>query len=230
MGKKNTYHVILTLLMCVLFSSCFRPPYNDFENDHRVLETSVGAAGAGAGVGALVGTVAGGVLTGTAIGGVAGGVVALYSNTEKKLIRKLAKQDIRFIQYGDTRELIIPVDKYFEFNSHRLREQCYQGLNDVARLLAFYACNPIYVAGFSDDVGGARARTELSRARAEQIVGFLWAKGIAAQRLHAEGYGDEFSVGENSLVHGSAYNRRVEIQWVNKEICPREPVVIYDSK
>jgi outer membrane protein OmpA-like peptidoglycan-associated protein len=71
----------------------------------------------------------------------------------------------------------------------------------------------------------------LTQARAEEVVGFLWAYGIPAEILNAEGYGDEHSIADNHLIHGSSFNRRIEIQWINKKICPREPkLAVYDSK
>ena len=45
------------------------------------------------------------------------------------------------------------------------------------------------------------------------MVTFLWAKSVPTQRLKSEGFGQHFSVGNNQLIHGSAYNRRIEIQW-----------------
>jgi flagellar motor protein MotB len=47
------------------------------------------------------------------------------------------------------------------------------------------------------------------------MLTFLWANDIQARRLKAEGYGDRFDIGDNKLIRGSAYNRRIEIQWQN---------------
>lgn len=218
--RKNT---VIIVLISVLLSACFHPPYNNFVNDHRVLKKVATGSGVGAGIGAVVGTVAvANPLAGVAVGGVAGSMIALYGSKEKRLIEEMAKQDIEYIAYGDTRELIIPTDKYFEFNSHRLHEQCYKGLNNIAKLLELYECNPIYVAGFTDAIGTKKQKQKLSQARADAIITFLWAKGIRAQRLLAEGHGDKHSIADNTLIHGSAFNRRIEIQWINKVICPQE--------
>lgn len=222
--------ILFLVGMGLMLSGCFRPPYNDFENDHRALKGVAVGAGVGAGLGALAGSLAGGnALAGAAIGGAAGSVVGLVHHGHRKLLAELAKQDIQYVVYGDTHVLIIPTDRYFEFNSHRLSERCYEGLENVSRLVRIYKCNPIYVAGFTDDIGSTEHKNKLTQSRADAIVTFLWAKGVQAQRLYAEGYGDQFSIGDNHLIHGSAFNRRIEIQWINKSICP-EQVETIDAK
>ena len=217
--------------MSFLVSGCFRPPHNDFVNENRVLKGVAVNTGLGVGVGAAVGSIAGNTAAGAAIGGVAGAVYGLYKNNKEALIEELSKQDIQYVEYGDTRVLIIPTDRYFRFNSNRIHDVCYKGMNNIIRLLKYYPCSPIYVAGFTDDIGTRAQKEKLSRSRADAFVTFLWAHDIQAQRLHAEGYGDQHSVGDNHLIHGSAYNRRIEIQWIKKDVCPKEPIVrVIDSK
>ena len=58
----------------------------------------------------------------------------------------------------------------------------------------------------------------MTQAQADTMLTYLWANNIAAKRLKAEGYSDKNPVGDNALIHGSAYNRRVEIEW---QIVPR---------
>ena len=72
----------------------------------------------------------------------------------------------------------------------------------------------VFVAGFTDDVGTRHHKKMLSQAQAETMLTFLWANNIPAERLHAEGYADQYTVGDNKLIRGSAYNRRIEIQWL----------------
>jgi len=132
------------------------------------------------------------------------------------LIRDLQKKgDIQYVQYGDTMELIVPTDRYFKFNSPRFNELCYNGLISIVKLLKYSPHSVIYVAGFSDGVGSRYHKNRLSQAQAETMLTFLWANGINAQRLSAEGYGDRHAISDNHFIHGSAQNRRLEIQWFN---------------
>lgn len=200
-------------LMICLLSSCFHPPYNNFRPDPRApRKTAQGAAG-GAAIGAIASGTVSGTLLGAGIGGAIGAASGLYKDSKPKIIKDLKKQDIEFIQYGDTRLLIVPTDKYFMFGSPRLNELCYPGLNNIIRLLKFYPKSRIYVAGFTDNVGSRYHKKMLSQAQAETMLTFLWANNIPASRLKAEGYGDKNAVSDNKLIHGSAQNRRIEIQW-----------------
>lgn len=173
------------------------------------------------------------LLSGSVIGQtLTGGLFAKFTgHSQKALVRDLTRYDIQYIAYGDTHELVIPTDRYFEFDSHRLNDQCYVGLMDIIQLLKYYPCSIFYVAGFTDDVGSRHHKNKLSQSRADAMTTFLWSYGIRAQALHSEGYGDKFPVGDNHITHGSAYNRRVEIQWVNIAHCSQLPMVAaFDSK
>lgn len=202
-------------LFALTLCGCFHPPFNNFKDDQRMMKDVTVDTGVGAGAGAIVGAVAGGPAAGAIIGGAAGAAVGFYKNSLASLIRKIQKQDIQYIAYGDTMTLVIPTDRYYVFNSPKLNDICYPGLNNIVKLLKYYPNSPIYVAAFTDNLGSRHHKRMLSQARAETMITFLWANGIQAQRLHAEGYGEKHDVGDNHLIRGSAYNRRVEIQWLN---------------
>ena len=205
-----TAHITLITLT---LSGCFHPPFNNFHDDHRTLRQVAISTGIGAGAGAIAGSVAGSTAIGAAIGGAAGATIGFCKNSKRALINDMQKQDMQFIEYGDTATLLVPTDHYFLFNSPHLNDICYAGLNNIIRLLKYYPESPIYVAGFTDNVGNRHHKKMLSQAQAETMLTFLWANDIHAQRLHAEGYADEHTIGDNHLIHGSAYNRRIEIQW-----------------
>lgn len=212
-------------------SGCYRAPFNNFQNDRRAAKGIAISGAVGAGAGAGIGAAAGGTAIGAAAGGVLGTAYGLYKNSKSRLIEELKRQDIVFIEYGEIMTLIIPTDKYFLVNSARLNDLCYPGLNNIVRLLNFYSCGPIYVAAFTDAIGSHKHKKKLSQAQAEAMLTFLWAKDIKAQRLQAEGYADEFAVGDNKLAHGSAFNRRIEIQWVSKQECtPEQQPIFVDTK
>lgn len=214
------------LILCFL-SSCNHPPYNNFKPNQRTTGQAVG----GAAVGSVAGLVTGGTLTGTvigaAIGGTVGAVNGVYKNTKPSLVRQLRKQDIQFVEYGDTMTLIVPTDKYYIFMSPRLNELCYPGLANIVRLLKLYPKSPIYVAGFTDNVGSSRHKKLLSQAQAETMLTFLWANDIRAMQLKAEGYGDKHDIADNEWIHGSAQNRRIEIQWFTGLVAKAQSPINY---
>lgn len=218
--QSTTKRLAFISLLFFALSGCFHPPFNNFRPYNRIY----GPTATGAAIGtAAVATVSGPILAGTGIGAGVGAGIGLYKNSKLSLIKDLPKFDIQFIAYGDTVTLIVPTDRYFRFNSARLNEVCYTGLANLVKVIKFYPrCCPIYVAAFTDNVGSRYHKRRLTQARAETMLAFLWAHDIPAQRLFAEGYGDKHPVGDNKLIHGSAHNRRVEIQILTQ--CPK-PVI-----
>lgn len=217
---RNTTHALsvfnknmMILLFSVLISSCTKPPYNDFKPDHSMRRDMAGGATTGAFVGAITTGVLSSTLIGGAIGGTVGTVRAVYKDSKPYLVKQLKKQRIQFVEYGDTMTLIVPTDIYFMFMSPRLNELAYPGLLNIVKLLKLYPNTPIYVAGFTDNVGSKKHKKALSQAQAETMMTYLWANDFHSVQLKTEGFGDQFAIGENSIVHGSAYNRRIEIQW-----------------
>lgn len=210
--RKGAYFIFILTL--VNLSSCFKPPFNEFKEDKRNIKSVAQGTVAGAAVGAVAGAVAGNVGTGAVIGGVAGGIIGFQKVSRRNLLKQLRCQGIEYIHYGDTITLLVPTDKYFMFNDPHLNDICYEGLVNIVRLIKFYdnTC-PIYVAAFTDNIGTKEHKKNLTQARAETMVAFLWANNIDAQRLNAEGYSDKHPIGDNHLIRGSAYNRRIEIQW-----------------
>jgi len=219
--------LICGLIICML-NACYHPPYNNFQPTHKAVARTVTGAAVGAGFGAIVTSTGGGAAVGALIGGAVGAAIGISKDSKNSIIRQLRKEDIQFIQYGDTMTLIVPTDKYFRFESPRLNEVCYPGLINIIRLLRFYPRSPIYVAGFTDNVGSNTRKKLLSQAQAETMLTFLWANNIAAQRLKDEGYGDKNEISDNMLIHGSAQNRRIEIQWLGgiytQECCLRKDI------
>jgi outer membrane protein OmpA-like peptidoglycan-associated protein len=215
--KHHLGHLLTLSLLTLGLSSCYKPPYNNFDDDHRMIKEAVIGAGIGAGAGAAIGSLGGG--TGTAVGAVVGSVtgasIGILKNLQPTLIKEIEAHDIQYIHYGDTMTMIIPTDRYFAFNSPQLNDRSYIGLAAIVRLLRKYPNSPIYVAGFSDDVGSRHHKKTLTQAQAETMLTYLWANDVHAQRLQAEGYGDKHDIGDNHWIRGSAYNRRIEIQWLN---------------
>ena len=205
-------------LLALTLSGCFHPPFNNYQNDNRKVRHVATGAAIGAGGGAIVGSVAGNTGVGAIVGGLIGASVAYYKDNKTSLIKELQSQDIQFVAYGNTMTLIVPTDRYFVFNTPKLDDINYQGLNTIVTLLKYYPNSHIYVAGFTDNIGNRHHRNKLSQAQAETMLTFLWANGIPARKLQAAGYGKAHDIGDNHWIHGSAYNRRLEIQWTDRVI------------
>jgi len=69
----------------------------------------------------------------------------------------------------------------------------------------------VAVEGHTDSTGSASHNQALSEARATTVRDYFVAKGIAAERLIARGYGGTKPVATNDTPEGRALNRRVEL-------------------
>ena len=85
-------------------------------------------------------------------------------------------------------------------------------LNTVAEALTQQdPDSKIVVEGHTDSQGGASYNQELSQRRAETVRAHLVSRGIAADRVTAQGFGPTRSIADNKSTEGRANNRRVEI-------------------
>ncbi len=85
-------------------------------------------------------------------------------------------------------------------------------LNTVAEALTQQdPDSKIVVEGHTDSQGGASYNQELSQRRAETVRAHLVSRGIAADRVTAQGFGPTRSIADNKSAEGRANNRRVEI-------------------
>lgn len=67
----------------------------------------------------------------------------------------------------------------------------------------------ISVAGHTDDTGNPSANLRLSQQRADAVLQNLVSRGVAADRLRAEGFGDRYPVVTNDTSANRARNRRI---------------------
>lgn len=201
MHLRNGFLASITCTTLVLLSACMKPPYNNLKPHSSVFSSTA----AGTGVGALAGLPA----VGGAIGALAGG----YKDSQAGLINQLQRQDVQVVRYGDTMTLVIPTDKFFVLGTDELNELCYPALNNILRLVNYHKHGPLYIAGFTDDIGSKEYKKNLTQHQAQAIKTFLWANGIDVYRLNAVGYSDKYDIANNHLIHGSAFNRRIELQW-----------------
>ena len=84
-------------------------------------------------------------------------------------------------------------------------------IDEIAKLLQSDAALKLSIDGHTDSTGTAERNRALSKQRAEAVLGALVAKGIAAERLSAQGFGPDKPVADNGDDAGRAKNRRVEL-------------------
>lgn len=70
------------------------------------------------------------------------------------------------------------------------------------------------IGGHTDSVGSAKSNQLLSERRANAVRDYLISNGIAADRLNAQGFGEEKPIDSNNTAAGRANNRRVEVNLI----------------
>jgi OmpA-OmpF porin, OOP family len=100
----------------------------------------------------------------------------------------------------------------FETDSAALEPESREQLANAAEILKAYPSVRVKIGGYTDNTGDAAHNLELSRARAATVRGELVALGVAADRLEAEGYGQEHPVASNASEAGRAANRCIAMR------------------
>jgi OmpA-OmpF porin, OOP family len=102
-------------------------------------------------------------------------------------------------------------DLKFDTGSVQLRAESQAKLNTIADTLK--GCPDIHltISGYTDNVGRADQNLKLSQKRANMVMAQLVRKGVSADRLTAEGHGEESPIADNSTGAGRASNRRVSV-------------------
>ena len=88
-------------------------------------------------------------------------------------------------------------------------------LNRTAELLTSRPELTARIEGYTDSAGGAALNQALSRRRAEAVMQALIDRGVAPDRLSAEGLGEEKPIADNGTAQGRSQNRRVEVYLVD---------------
>jgi outer membrane protein OmpA-like peptidoglycan-associated protein len=104
----------------------------------------------------------------------------------------------------------------FDTGSATLRPESQEQVDNIAAILVAYPKVKLKIGGYTDNIGDRQTNLQLSRERANTVVAELVRRGISADRLTAEGYGEEYPVADNSVEAGRAENRRVAMRVTEK--------------
>ena len=104
----------------------------------------------------------------------------------------------------------------FQTGSANLDQRSMNQIDNVAKILKAYPNVHIKLGGYTDNTGNAAANKTLSANRAASVMKALIAKGVAANRLSAEGYGIDHPIASNDTAEGRQLNRRVSARVTKK--------------
>lgn len=118
-----------------------------------------------------------------------------------------------------------PVDKttWFDFDrllfdtaKATLQPASQAQLSDIANIFKAYPKVKAKVGGYTDNVGDKAMNQKLSEERATNVRAELVKLGVEADRLTAEGYGEEHPIAENTTEEGRQKNRRISMRLTEK--------------
>ncbi len=118
-----------------------------------------------------------------------------------------------------------PVDKttWFDFDrllfdtaKATLQPASQAQLSDIANIFKAYPKVKAKVGGYTDNVGDKAMNQKLSEERATNVRAELVKLGVEADRLTAEGYGEEHPIGDNTTEEGRQKNRRISMRLTEK--------------
>jgi len=179
-------------------------------------------SGAGAAIGAGIGYLIGGDGKAAAIGAgigtaVGAGTGALIGNKMDKKAAELAALENAQVEtvtdVNGLKAIKVTFDSgiLFDFNKSSLKPEAKASLDEFAKKMADMTETNINVYGHTDNVGTAAANKKVSDQRAAAVAKYLAQKGIAQERIVADGLSFDFPVADNATEEGRAQNRRVEI-------------------
>lgn len=199
---------------------------------------TIGAA-VGTGVGALIGGGKGtwiGALVGSAIGAGTGALVGNSMDRQQKAlqdqldqmngridgadaradslqsqINQLKVEKVKDSNNLDALKLVMGNSILFATGKSALSADAQAVLSKVAYNLKQFPETDVTVVGYTDNTGSEARNDELSQERAEAVVDYLAAHGVASSRLKAVGRGWNDPIASNQTAAGRAQNRRVEI-------------------
>ena len=99
---------------------------------------------------------------------------------------------------------------FFATNKTVILPQSEQAMADLASFLLENPTVTIRITGHTDAVGSDEANQILSEGRANAVRADLIQRGVAAERIEAEGKGEKEPVADNDTEEGRQLNRRVE--------------------
>ena len=181
-------------------------------------------AGSGAVLGAIVGKLAGNTAVGAAIGTAVGtGAGALIGKHMDK-VKAEAEADLNNAKVEEVTDVNglkavkITFDSGLLFNtsSSELSAASKTNLNNLAKLMKKYSTCAIDAYGHTDNQGWRNSTAEqslqLSQQRAESVVNYLKANGVASSQFkNVVGKGSSEPVADNTTQAGMQQNRRVEV-------------------
>jgi len=99
---------------------------------------------------------------------------------------------------------------YFDTRKATIKKVSFPLLDEVAQALTDNPTIRVRIEGHTDSQGSDKFNLKLSQSRAASVRKYLIGKGISADRMESQGFGEGVPIADNRTAGGRAQNRRVE--------------------
>lgn len=110
---------------------------------------------------------------------------------------------------GCAKKISIQLRVLFDTNSSNIKPETMADIDELAAFMTRYPQTNVVIEGHTSSDGADKYNQWLSERRAQSVAMAVVAKGIAAERVKAVGYGESRPVASNDTAEGRALNRRV---------------------
>lgn len=105
---------------------------------------------------------------------------------------------------------------FFDFDKATIRKESAAELDRMVKLMKDNITLKVEIGSHTDNIGSDDYNLRLSQERSSAVVSYLTSKGVPANRLTAQGYGETVPIGENNSEQGRQQNRRTEFKILSK--------------
>jgi outer membrane protein OmpA-like peptidoglycan-associated protein len=203
---KLSFIITILLSVALLLSGC-----KSWSNTAKGATIGTGAGAAvGAVIGKTLGNTAAGAIGGAVVGGTAGAIIG--GNMDKKA-RELEKEmeDVTVQRVEEGIAVSFDSGILFDFDSSTLRQEGYDNLRKLARIINRDSDTTLMIVGHTDSRGDENYNLRLSERRAQSASSFMISQGLASSRIQIVGRGEYEPISENETDAGRQKNRRIEV-------------------
>ncbi|WP_034256996.1 OmpA family protein [Adhaeribacter aquaticus] len=148
---------------------------------------------------------------------------AMYASAPNYLLKSLSfdytgKHDFNpltldiYLEPINSGAAIVLNNLFFPTREFSLEAKSKTELNKLIQFLTLNKKVNIEISGHTDDVGNDKFNLDLSIKRAESVVKYLTANGIAPARIKAKGFGESKPLKPNNSEENRQINRRIELR------------------
>lgn len=125
-------------------------------------------------------------------------------------IKSVSGSDFEFFE-TDKGTMLTIGEVFFEFDKANLLPLAERKMDKVADTIQAYNTRKVLITGHADALGDTAYNQTLSERRAQTVLNALVQRGVGADRLKAQGFGETRPVASNANLEGRQQNRRVEM-------------------